>query len=283
MGWDKNDDQFGIHRKVIRIPKKQRFAAVGLWTLAKNYSARALTDGVLEAHELDELDAPAPLVAELIRVVLWHRGDDICEKCVSQLGDKGHTDAIPGDAIVIHDYLDYNPSRTEALEAREKERVRKASQRSSGKSPAGSPTGTPAGTPVGSDPESGHPVPVPSPSPLTDVTYLPGVSSDPAARAEGIAPELVSIIEEREFTRAEAAKLGIRDISKVRRLLESVVGPMPPDDAYVIELTRAVISLALEPVQNADAYVDVACQKSPTEVTAQWATVVAKSPQGAVA
>lgn len=279
MGWDKTDDQFGIHRKVIRIPKKQRLAAVGLWTLAKNYSARALTDGVVEAHELDELDAPAALVAELVRVVLWHRGDDVCASCVGKLAEKGHTDSVPLDAIVIHDYLDYNPSRKEALEAREKERVRKASQRAS----KGSPTGTPTGTPAGSDLESAHPVPVPSPSPLTDVTYLPGITPDPAARADGIAPELASIIEEREFTQAEATKLGIRDLTKVRAVLEAVVGPMPLDDAYVVELTRAVIVLAASPVQNADGYVSRACEKSPTEVTAQWASVLANSPQGAVA
>jgi hypothetical protein len=279
MGWDKNDDQFGIHRKVIRIPKKTRLAAVGLWALTKNYSARALTDGVIEAHELDELDAPATLIAELVRVELWHRGDAVCEKCVAQLAEKGHTSAVPADAIVIHDYLDYNPSRKEALAAREKERVRKASQRAS--------TRSPSGTPTGSDLESDHPVPVPVPSPvpspLTDVTYLPGVSPDPAARESGISPELALLVEEREFIRAEADKLALRDVPKARRHLEAVVGPMPADDAFVIELVRAIVMLALAPVTNADGYIRTTCENSPAEVQAQWATVQINSPMGAVA
>lgn len=145
MGWFKMDDQFGVSQKVIRIPRKKRKTIIGLWTLAGNYAARALTDGVLEAHELDELDASAAEVAELVRVGLWHSSGHACGRCVP-VGDR---------AVVIHDFLEYNPSREQILAAREAERVRKASYRKSKQRPSG----TDEGTPGGSDPESEHPDP----------------------------------------------------------------------------------------------------------------------------
>ncbi len=170
MVWQKIDDQFGISRKVIRIPKRNRLAAIGLWTLAGNYSVRALTDGALEQHELDELGAPAGIIAELVRVDLWHGHGHECVRCLP----------APVGGVIIHDFLHYNPSKAKVLEEREAERVRKVSQRDKAR--------TPSGTPGGSDAVSGHPVPSPGPDPI-DVTTDTESSQVPERASSG--PDLV--------------------------------------------------------------------------------------------
>jgi hypothetical protein len=261
MGWDKTDDQFGIHRKVIRIPKKQRFAVVGLWTLAKNYSARALTDGVLEAHELDELDAPAPSIAELVRVELWHR--EACPRCIQKLTEADHPLPLPAGSVVVHDYLEYNPSRKVVIANREAERVRKASHRDSRRSSGGSPTGTPDVR----DSESGHPVPDPVPSPLTDVTHPPGSSPVTDVSAEGLDRALVDLVEEKKSRALEqAARIGVKDLWALHGLLETASGlGMTPRGA--VDLIEAILLKARdENVRDVDAYVATVCRNTPEKV-----------------
>lgn len=288
MVWQKIDDGFGVHKKVIRIPRKKRLEAVGLWTLALNYSGRAGTDGILDLSELHECLARPAMVDELIRVDLWHGADHACETCAQPASG----------GVVIHDFLEYNPDAASSagdLTARSEggkhgNHIRWHESRgivASGcewcriASPGESHTRSHTDR-LGVAGES--PGPVPGPDPQTDdVTYLPGVSPDPAARASDISPELALLIEEREFIRAEADKLGLRDVPRARRLLEGVVGPMPADDSYVIELVRAIVVLALAPVTHADGYVRTTCENSPDEVRSQWATVQSSSPIGAVA
>lgn len=109
MVWQRVDDQFGVSKKVTRIPLKQRLAAVGLWELASNYSARESTDGVLDEAELESVLATRPLVAELVRVGLWHGPEHGCDHCVQP--------AVGG--IVIHDFLEYNPDASSVAAERE--------------------------------------------------------------------------------------------------------------------------------------------------------------------
>ena len=184
MGWQKIDDQFGVSQKVIRIPRKRRQQVVGLWVLAGNYSARALTDGRLEAHELEEIDARPADVAELVRVGLWHRHGTACasEDCVP----------APAGGVTIHDYLRYNPSRAEVEANREAERVRKASWRESKRSPSG----TDNGTPPGSDSESGHPVPSrPVPIDRQDLNTRPNSRSSPVEDDSSLSPTVAAVVQ----------------------------------------------------------------------------------------
>lgn len=109
MVWQRVDDQFGVSKKVTRIPLKQRLAAVGLWELASNYSARESTDGLLDAAELESVLATRPLVAELVRVGLWHGPEHGCEHCAQP--------TVGG--IVIHDFLEYNPDASSVAAERE--------------------------------------------------------------------------------------------------------------------------------------------------------------------
>lgn len=242
MVWQKIDDQFGVSQKVIRIPRKRRQQVVGLWVLAANYAVRALTDGVLEEHELDELDAKDADVAELVRVGLWHRHSDKCDSPPDQCRP------APQGGVSIHDFLVYNPSRAKTIADREAERVRKASQRQSKRSPTG--------TPPGRDPVSEHPVPVPSqsrpvPSPLTDMTNDPESShvGDVVASRTDFGEEIA----------AEARRAGIDDLPAVLAILEPIVGPLNP--RHGIELAQVILRRAKAPVLQPTAYIARASEK----------------------
>lgn len=220
MVWQKIDDQFGVSKKVVRIPRRRRQQCVGLWVLALNYAGRSLTDGILDSAELDDLDARSTDVAELVRVELWHTAGHDCDRCEQP---------VPG-AVVIHDFLIYNPSKEKVLADREAERVRKMSQRDKRRTP-------------GSVPDvSEHPVPDPVPR-LTDMTNVPESSLEILARA---------------------AELGINDLPKVQALLSRTVnGAMTLKGAYF--LARHIIGNSKMPVDRPYAYLETACRR-PDEV-----------------
>ena len=248
MVWQRIDDQFGVSQKVIRIPRKRRQQVVGLWTLANNYAVRALTDGVLEEHELDELDAKEPDVTELVRVGLWHSRGHKCGECPQP----------PAGGIVFHDFLDYNFSREQVMADREKERVRKAAQRAKR-----GPSGTPDGTPNGSDPVSGDPVPSrpdPVPSPLTDTPYEPQSGHEGDALPRGS--------DQGDVISLRARAVGIKDVREVMRQLRAVVGPL--SEVGAIELVREITKRAKGEVANVDGYVAVTCRNSPHEVQSDY-------------
>ncbi len=249
MVWQKIDDQFGVSQKVIRIPRKRRQQCIGLWTLAGNYATRALTDGRLEVHELDELDARKTDIDELVRVGLWHRPGDECDSPYE------HCRPAPDGGVSIHDFLVYNPSREKVLADRQAERVRKAEQRESKRRPAKRPSGTPAGTPAGSDAVSEQPVPVPSqsrPDPhVTDVTYLPesGPVGDRANPRTDLSEEII----------AEANRAGVPDLEAVLAILEPIVGPLNP--RHGVELARVILRRAKSPVRDPTAYIARAAER----------------------
>lgn len=145
MPWFKVDDGFYTSKKVLSIPRAQRLSAVGLWTMAGNWSARELSDGVVHKYVLDELGATPKLRQALIEARLWL--------------DRGSGD------IEFHDWAQYQPTRAEVEAAREKERIRKANYRSSHRDTQGTDGGTPAGRDPESQGVSGHPDPTrPDPS-----------------------------------------------------------------------------------------------------------------------
>lgn len=92
MTWFRVDDSFPQHPKVLSIPRKDRTAAIGLWTIAGTWCAAQLTDGALGAHMVEELAGTKRAADLLVSVGLWEKTDD---------------------GYQIHDYLDYNPSAEE--------------------------------------------------------------------------------------------------------------------------------------------------------------------------
>lgn len=73
MSWFKVDDGFHSSRKVLSIPKRARFAAVGLWSIAGSWSADQLTDGVVPDYMLEVWGAPPAAPESLVQAGLWER------------------------------------------------------------------------------------------------------------------------------------------------------------------------------------------------------------------
>ena len=109
MVWFKVDDGFYSSRKVLSIPRPQRVAAVGLWTLAGNWSGRELTDGRVDNYVLAELGATPRLRRALVEARLW-------------------LDHGPA-GVEFHDWAKYQPTREQVEEERAKAAARQAKWR----------------------------------------------------------------------------------------------------------------------------------------------------------
>lgn len=106
MVWFRMDDSFPSHPKVLGIPRRERLAAIGLWTLAGGWCAKQLTDGYLAEHMVDEIGGSSKSAAALVNAGLW------------DLVDGGYQ---------FHDWNDYNPTRddVEADRSAARERMKR--------------------------------------------------------------------------------------------------------------------------------------------------------------
>lgn len=110
MTWARFDDGYSSHRKIRRLSD----AAFRLDVSAVCWACEQLTDGHILADELaivSDVRNPEKAAAELVKRGRWDKTDD---------------------GWVIHDYLDYNPSKAEVLAQRERERDKKRRQRAAG-------------------------------------------------------------------------------------------------------------------------------------------------------
>jgi hypothetical protein len=113
--WFKVDDSFHSHPKALAAGP----AAVGLWTIAGSWSSANLTDGFVPDYLLPRLGQDAQELARtLVTVGLWRRAKG------------GHR---------FHDWDDYQRSREEVLEGRQKWAEKKASQRAAKAAQEGRP------------------------------------------------------------------------------------------------------------------------------------------------
>lgn len=76
MAWFKVDDGFHSSRKLLRIPKRTRWAAAGLWAVAGSWSADQLTDGHVPNYMIAEWGAPPAAPESLVDAGLWERVSD---------------------------------------------------------------------------------------------------------------------------------------------------------------------------------------------------------------
>lgn len=118
MVWFKVDDGFYTSQKVLSIPRAQRLPAVGLWTMAGNWSGRELSDGVVPAYVLAELGATPKLCQALVTARLWV--------------DRG------SGGYEFHDWAKYQPTRERVLADRARAAERQAKRRSSHEESQGS-------------------------------------------------------------------------------------------------------------------------------------------------
>lgn len=259
MVWQKIDDQFGVSRKVTRIPRRNRLAAIGLWELASNYSVRALTDGVLDPIELEEVLATAPLTKELVAVGLWHEGGHACDRCVQP----------PKGGIVIHDFLEYNPDASSVDAARETKseggrhgnHIRWHANRGiTDRTCEWCANAKRIRSDIASESLRNPPGPVPGPVPddLTDIANE--TQSSPVPNVREFGPD-----EFNEIILQKAQRAGIRNLGKLYGLLgETVNGYLSASGA--VELAQVIAERSTHPVKDVDAYVATACRKSPQDV-----------------
>lgn len=153
MPWFRVDDAFYHCPKVLRIPRKQRPAAIGLWLLAGTWCTDNLTDGHVPSYMVDELGAAPRTAQALVDAKLWE---------------------ITDDGYYFHDWADYQPTRAdvEVKRARTADKVRNWRSRNRGSNHG--VTGLQDGESPGSNPAPvPEPVPVPKPTESGGVVDLP--------------------------------------------------------------------------------------------------------------
>ena len=103
MSWFRIDDRLPNSRKVLAIPRQIRCAAIGLWSMAGAWCMDELTDGRLPKFMVEELAGTPELAEALVKCGLWYDEPD---------------------EYVFHDWADWQPSRDEVMEKREKNAAR---------------------------------------------------------------------------------------------------------------------------------------------------------------
>jgi len=96
MTWAKLDDGFVDNLKVQPVG----WAARGVWATGLAWCSRKLSDGRISAKAAAILEFPQDAIDELVAAGLWHAADD-------------------GNGWVVHDYLEYNPSKAEVVATRD--------------------------------------------------------------------------------------------------------------------------------------------------------------------
>lgn len=143
MTWVRYDDQFPIHRKVAGLSDP----LYRLHTEAIFWCTRNSTDGVIRRHELTQISARARTsrAGELVAAGLWHPAGTICSACADALAAAGT--AEPADGWLVHDFLDFQPSRSKVAKERAAKADRQAKWLAAKKGPAGASRDTPRDTP----------------------------------------------------------------------------------------------------------------------------------------
>jgi hypothetical protein len=125
VSWLRLDDSYPEHPKLASLTDSAFRAHVRCMA----YCARHLTDGYV----------PASVVREYAGSVLGEL------TATPRIGSSSLLEECDG-GFMVHDYLDYNPTREKVLADRKREADRKAAQRHGG-CPGGTPGGTTGGTP----------------------------------------------------------------------------------------------------------------------------------------
>ena len=73
MAWFKVDDKLHSSKKLLRIPRRHRLAAIGLWTVAGSWAADQMMDGRIPDYMVEEWGATPACVDALVSSGLWTR------------------------------------------------------------------------------------------------------------------------------------------------------------------------------------------------------------------
>ncbi len=121
------DDKFHSHEKVASLFDGECPGdALGLYALALSWCGDKLTDGFVSAGWVARSGLKPKAAAELVRVKLWHRSDDVCADCAAVYADTERNTKKPEPGgYVVHGYLERNPTKHEVLQKREAAAKRK--------------------------------------------------------------------------------------------------------------------------------------------------------------
>lgn len=111
MAWYKVDDRLPTSRKLMRIPRSKRAAAIGVWTLAGAWSMHDLTDGFVPAYAIEEWGGDESHAQALVAAGMW---------------EEDERDGDPGYQFVNWD--EYQPTKADVEAKRERDRERKRNQ-----------------------------------------------------------------------------------------------------------------------------------------------------------
>lgn len=75
MAWFKVDDGFANSKPVLRIPRRYRTQAIGLWVMAGTWCAKELTDGHVPEFVLEDLASTSSAAEQLVRAGLWENAE----------------------------------------------------------------------------------------------------------------------------------------------------------------------------------------------------------------
>ncbi len=150
MPWARLHDGMTFHPKIIEAGNE----AIGIWARALAHCNLHLTDGIVTSGVLRSIAAPGKRLET-------KRGP------VGRLIEVGLLSLGPKGTFVIHDFLDWNDSKAEVLEKREKDAARKRQKR--GQMSQRTEDGRRVPTPLplhstdleGSDPAESEPVTLP--------------------------------------------------------------------------------------------------------------------------
>lgn len=150
MSWFKVDDAFHSSKPVLKIPRKYRLAAVGLWISAGTWCAQEESDGFLPEWVLEELCGTPALARQLVNCDLWSpvTRPVLTSSSVSERSSSGSEES----GWQFKNWSKYQPTRKELDEKREKDRIRQANYRASLRDNGVTPKGQTEGQHHESDP-----------------------------------------------------------------------------------------------------------------------------------
>lgn len=189
MPWFVIDDSAHTHPKVVAAGN----AALGLWLRCGSYVSQHLTDGIVPGA-VAKMYGSKPQITKLVAAGLWHEHGHTCPRPDCQ-------QPAPGD-FVIHDYLEYNPSRAKVQGRKSREAEKKRRQRAG---PGGDGGGTPRPPRRNEAPRDGGPqTPRPIPAdwqPSDEDVRAAQLARADAGREQLTAQQLVAVT--RKFVRRQ--------------------------------------------------------------------------------
>lgn len=217
MAWFKVDDGLHSSRKMMSIPKRGRWAAIGLWTVAGSWCADQLTDGYVPDYMLTEWGSPPSAPDALVDSGLWER---------------------ESGGYLFCNWHEYQPSKQDVDSERAASRARMKELRARRKQPKPQNDGADGGVFGRTDPNGSENVRNPDPT-RPDPTHIEvpkGTSSSEVADAP-IRPDVLHLIEVME---EELKKNGSKIPTRTKKNTDAA-RLMLDRDKYTVEQVEAAI------------------------------------------